>query len=165
MRDMPPMTLAEIETAPFRVEQRARLRGSPEAVWKNLAEPARWLDWFPMMHRATWTSDKTAAVGAERSVALRVFGKFDERILAWDPGERFAFTMIASTSPLAKRMAEDWRITRHGPEVELEWVVGAFPTTVGRPATPILRAVLRQMFARGTARLRRLLDERGTQVA
>jgi hypothetical protein len=162
---MEPMTLAEIETAPFRISMTSRFAASPDALYAELADPRRWVDWFPLMYRAEWTSEKTAAVGAEREVALRVFGKYREQILAWEPGERFAFTMTGSTSPLVARMAEDWRLDREGRGVRLEWTVGGYPTTLGRAATPILRAVLSRMFSAGGVKLEKLLRERGTQVA
>lgn len=165
MHAMEPMTLADIETAPFRAVASATLDAPPETVFAQLAEPACWLDWFPLMRRAAWTSSTTAAVGAERSVALRVFGKFDERFLAWEPGKRYTFTMTASTSPLVSRMAEDWRLSREAGGTRLEWTVAAVPTTLGRAGTPMLRMVLRRMFRRSATNLGRLLSHRGTQVA
>ncbi len=165
MREMQPMNLAEIKTAPFRIERHATFEGTPRAMFAQLAEPARWLDWFPLMYSARWTSAQTTGVGAEREVRLRVFGDYRERVLAWDPSERFAFTMLASTSPLVTRMAEDWRITRDGRSVRLDWTVGAYPSMLGRAATPVLRRVLGTMFTRGGSKLRRLLREHGTQVA
>jgi len=165
MRDMEPMTLAEIETAPFRESLSARFDASPDAVFAQLADPRRWLEWFPLMYRAEWTSQKTNAVGAEREVALRVFGKYRERFLAWEPGERFAFTMLASTSPLVSRMAEDWRLQREGRGTRLEWTVGGYPTRIGKLGAPALRIVLGRLFKGGGAKLERLLRERGTQVA
>jgi len=165
MRDMEPMTLAEIETAPFRVHETARFEASPDALFARMVDPRSWLEWFPLMYRAEWMTPKTSGVGAEREVALRVFGKYRERMLAWEPGERFAFTMTASTSPLVKRMAEDWRMSREGNGVRLDWTVGGYPTTVGRMGAPALRAVLSRLFAGGRAKLEKLLRERGTQVA
>lgn len=165
MRDMEPMTLAEIETAPFRITRTARFEASPSELFAQMVEPKRWLDWFPLMHRAAWISPATSGVGAEREVALRVFGHYRERMLAWDPGERFAFTMTGSTSPLVARMAEDWRMSREGNGVRLEWTVGAFPTTLGKLGAPALKLVLGRLFTGGGARLEKLLRERGTQVA
>ena len=165
MRDMEPMTLAEIETAPFRVHKTARFEASPNALFARMVDPRSWIEWFPLMYRADWVTQKTNGVGAEREVALRVFGKYRERMLAWEPGERFAFTMTASTSPLVKRMAEDWRMSREGNGVRLDWTVGGYPTTVGRMGAPALRAVLSRLFAGGRAKLEKLLRERGTQVA
>lgn len=165
MRDMEPMTLAEIETAPFRVRRAARFDATPDALFAQLVDPETWTRWFPLMHRAAWITPNTGGVGAEREVALRVFGAYRERMLAWEPGERFAFTMTGSTSPLVRRMAEDWRISRAGSGVHLEWTVGAYPTTLGKVGAPALRAVLSRLFAGGGAKLEKLLRERGTQVA
>ncbi|MEO8700917.1 MAG: SRPBCC family protein, partial [Kofleriaceae bacterium] len=134
-------------------------------VFAELADPVRWLDWFPLMRRAEWTSREKSAVGAERQVGLRVFGEFRERMIAWEPGKRFAFTMTASTSPLTARMAEDWRLSREGSTTRLDWIVGAFPTTIGKLGAPALRFTLTRMFRQGGSNLRRLLRQRGTQVA
>jgi hypothetical protein len=125
----------------------------------------RWLGWFPLMQRAEWTSSATSCVGAERAVALRLLGRFHERFLAWEPGKRYAFTMTASTSPLAKQMAEDWRLSREAGGTRIEWIVGAVPTALGRAGTPMLRAVTQRLFRQGTSNLGRLLRQRGTQVA
>jgi hypothetical protein len=165
MRTMDPMTLADFATAPFRVEQSIVLPGTPDQLFTELAEPGRWIGWFPLMHRAEWTSPATAQVGAERVVALRVFGRFHERMIAWEPGKRFAFTMTASTSPLASRMAEDWRLVRDTGGTRLEWTVAATTTTLGRAGSPVLRRVLTGLFRRGGENLRRVLHERGTQAS
>jgi hypothetical protein len=165
MRDMEPMTLAEIETAPFRVNRTARFEASPDALFAQMVDPKTWLTWFPMMYAAEWITPQTNGVGATREVALRVFGKYREKMLAWDPGERFAFTMTGSTSPLVSRMAEDWRLSREGNGVRLDWTVGGYPTTIGKVGAPALRAVLSRLFTGGGAKLEKLLRERGTQVA
>ncbi len=162
---MAPMTLPDLDDAPFRMVQGAVLPGTPDAVFAELADPARWLGWFPLMRRAEWTSPATACVGAERAVALRLLGTFDERILAWEPGKRFAFTMTASTSPLATQMAEDWRLSREAGGTRLEWIVAAVPSALGRAGTPVLRQVMKRLFRQGTSNLGRVLRERGTQVA
>jgi hypothetical protein len=162
---MEPMTLAEIEAAPFRVQETARFDASPAALFAQLADPATWPGWFPTMVRAAWITPQTSGVGAEREVALRVFGKYREKMIAWEPGERFAFTMTGSTSPLVRRMGEDWRLTRDGNGVRLDWIVGGYPTTLGKVGAPALRLVLRRLFAGGGSRLAKLLQERGTQVA
>jgi polyketide cyclase/dehydrase/lipid transport protein len=165
MRSMTPMSLADLDTAPFRMVHSAVLPGSPDAVFAQLAAPERWVGVFPMMTKAAWSSAQIACVGAERRVTLRMLGRFEERFLVWEPGKRFAFTMIASSSPLTTQMAEDYRLTREGADTRLEWIVGAVPTLLGRAGTPALRLVTRQLFTRFLANLGRVLRERGTQVA
>jgi hypothetical protein len=165
MKQMAPMSLAELDSAPFRMVLSDVRPGSPAAVFAELAEPERWLGWFPLMTKAGWSSSQTACVGAERKVALRLLGRFEERFLAWEPGKRFAFTMIASTSPLARQMAEDYRLTREAGGTRLEWTIGAVPTTIGRVGTPALRLVSKRLFSGLIGNLSRVLRERGTQVA
>lgn len=162
MRTMEPMQLSDLDVAPFRVEQRAILPGSPERVFAELAEPAAWVAWFPLMREARWTSEVTAAPGATRQVRLRLLGRFDERFLAWEPGRRFAFTMTGSTSPLARRMAEDWRLAPAGADTELTWIIGGHPSTLGRAASSVVRLTTRRMFRGGVANLERRLAARRT---
>jgi hypothetical protein len=143
MRDMTPMSLSDFEAAPFRFAASARIAASPDAVFGELGDPSLW---FPMMKRSVWRTGATSGVDAQREVEVRAFGKFRERMLAWDPGRRVAFTMTATTSPLVMRMAEDWRIEPTGDGVRLDWIVAATPSTLGKPITPALRAILRGMF-------------------
>lgn len=165
MKAMQPMTFGDFELAPFRVRLSGRVSAPPDVVWAEFEEPARWVDWFPMMHHAAWTSSSTRRAGAEREVALTVFGRFRERILAFDPGARFAFTMIESESPLVRRMAEDWTLERDGSHTRLGWTVVATPTTLGRAGQPALRLVLRRMFGQAVSNLERVLRQRGTHVS
>lgn len=165
MRELAATTLADFAAAPFRVVLSRELPATPDAVFAVLAEPAAWLAWFPLMHRAAWCAGSPAGgIGAEREVALRALGRYRERMIAWQPGERFAFTMTATSSPLVARMAEDWQLAPAdgGAATRLTWTVAATPSALGRAATPILRQVLAGLFRRGGAKLGRQLAARGT---
>ncbi len=144
MRSMTPIALDEYDAQPFRFAASARLPANPQAVFDELGDMSLW---FPMMRRSVWKTGATSGVGAEREVEIAMFGRFRERMLAWDAGRRIAFTMTSTTSPLVARMAEDWRLERTGDGVRLDWTVVAQPTAIGRPISPILRVVLRGMFA------------------
>lgn len=148
--------LAFFATAPLQITASARLSASPDRVFARFADAAEWLRWWPMMTACRWTVD-TAGVGAEREVEVRLLGRFRERMIAWQPGQRFAFTMIASNSPMASQIAEDYRLAADGAGTRLDWVLAARPRTLGKLAAPAMRVIMRQMFHRGIAALDRLM--------
>jgi hypothetical protein len=152
MRSMLPLALDEFEEQPFRFTATAKLDADPLAVFAELGDMSLW---FPLMRRSVWKTGATSGVDAEREVAIRAFGTFRERMLAWDPAERIAFTMVGTTSPLVDRMGEEWRVAREDIYTRLDWIVVAKPTLLGRAATPALKAILRVMFMRACGNLQK----------
>jgi uncharacterized protein YndB with AHSA1/START domain len=143
-------------SAPLQISATARLGAPPAQVFASFADASQWLRWWPMMTTCKWVVD-TAGVGAEREVAVRLLGRFRERMIAWQPGERFAFTMVGSTSPMASQLAEDYRLIAAGTGTRLEWTMAARPRTLGKLAAPIMRMTMLRMFHRGITSLDHLL--------
>ncbi len=156
MKPMAPVDLDYLDRAPMRVQLSATVAAPPATVFAAFADPADWTRWWPMMHRAAWTKGQ-GGVGSERQVALRLFGKFEERFIAWEPGARFAFTMIGSTSPMATQMAEDYRLTAVDGGTRIDWTMAATPTGLGRAMRPALTRVLGRMGRQAFRRLGRHL--------
>ncbi len=156
MRTLEPVDLAFFASAPFRVVETLHLRAAPERVFEAFADAAMWTRWWPLMHSARWTRG-TGGLGDEREVALHALGRFAERFIAWEPGVRFAFSMTGTTSPLVRRMGEDYRLFADGKGTRLEWTMAAVPSTLGRASTPITRFITRRMIRRGVPTLDRLL--------
>jgi uncharacterized protein YndB with AHSA1/START domain len=151
-----PTDLAFFDRAPLRITGTAHIRATPTRVFASFAEPAEWTRWFPMLHTAAWTSG-SGGVGSEREVALRLFGRFHERMIAWDPGQRFSFTMIGTTSPLALQLAEDYQLSPDGTGTRIDWVMAATPTGIGRVARGPTKLIMKSLFSRGGKRLDALL--------
>ena len=163
MKDLQAQGLDYFAVAPVRLECLAHIKASPDAVFAALAEPASWPRWFPLMTRAAWVAPTTnGSVGAERDVALRVLGRFRERMIAWQPGQRYAFTMVQSSSPFASKMAEDYQLQAVAGGTELRWTFAVTPTTVGKLAVPGLRIVMRKIFTTAGKRLNAELARAGS---
>ncbi len=158
MRSMTPVALDEYDEQPFRFTATAKLDADPIAVFAELGDMSLW---FPLMRRSVWKTGATSGIGAEREVDVMTFGRFRERMLAWDRPDptaesaRVAFTMIGTTSPLMNRMAEDWRVSREDIYTRLDWIVVGTPTLLGRAATPALRGILRLIFLRACGNLQK----------
>jgi hypothetical protein len=148
MRELTPVSVEELETTRYRYS--SMLRATPEAVFAELGDPSLW---FALLHHSVWKSGATSGVGALREVAVHGFGAFRERMLVWEPGERVAFTMIGTTSPLVARMAEDMIIEPLEDGVRFHWNVVVTPTLLGRAIQPALGAILKGLFVRSTGNL------------
>lgn len=150
MRTLDPIALLELESQPFQLVVSATLDAPPEAVFEELRDMSLW---FPLMYKSVWKTGATSGVGAEREVRVRTFGTFRERMLAWDTGERVAFTMIETNSPLIDRMAEDWWVAHDTAGTRLTWKVYATPSRLARPASGVLKLVLKSIFGRAVTNL------------
>lgn len=157
-----PETLDFLERAPLRVSQSATIGATPLRVFAVFADAPSWPRWFPLMHRASWSSPEIEQVGAVREVALHGLGIYRERFIAWEPGSRFAFTMTETSSPLARAIVEDFQMSpvRDGEATRLSWTLAAEPTTVGRVAKPFVEGIMRRVFLASGPRLEAYLRKR-----
>lgn len=102
----------------------AELPLSADEVWARfIADPATWPTWFPGMARAAWHGDVTAQVGALRDVYLRDGMVVREKILAWEPGRRFGFSIVRCSRPLMAAMTEDYTLVPTPGGCRFEWRV------------------------------------------
>lgn len=92
---MTPQPDSWVEEAPTRCSASAEIAASPAEVWAVLADHESWPEWFEAVEQVTVTGERSG-VGARRRVQLRGL-TVDEEFVAWDVGERFAFTGVAAS--------------------------------------------------------------------
>ena len=156
-RDLRAVSADFLETAPCRFVESAVIRQSPERVFGALADPAAWGDWFPGFdHSGQWTTEPPPATGSRRIVRV-ARATFEETIIAWEAPSRFAFRVDRAAMPVARALAEDYRIAAHPDGSVLEWTFAIDPRSVMRPLVSLYRPVMRRVFKKAAANLDRHL--------
>jgi uncharacterized protein YndB with AHSA1/START domain len=116
----------------------------------------RFAEWLPDLKGWDWTSPAPHGVGSTREVRLAMLS-VKERILAWDEGRRFAFTIEAITIPLVRRMTEDMRLEPRGADAcTFHYVVRYEPSRIMRVIHPIARQIFGEMFRSAAQNLARI---------
>lgn len=90
------------------VERTATLASSPAEVWAVLADFGAISAWVPLVQHSCLLSEQTEGVGAVRRVQI-AFQTFVERVVAWDPPSRLAYT-IEGLPPVVGTAINTWRI-------------------------------------------------------
>ena len=133
-------TLEWAETAPLVVRATATSAAPPDAVFAVLADHERWPEWFGAVRRVVVTGAREG-VGASRRVHIPG-GVFEEDFIAWDPGQRWAFTVTAARPPICRALVEDCRLTPARDGTHIEYRMCFEPT---RWAAPVMRLVAGSM--------------------
>lgn len=152
MRTLRPLTLDELDSQPVRISGSAKLDADPISVFAELSDPSLW---FPLMTRSVWKTGATSGVGAEREIRHRLLGTAREHMLAWDTGQRVAFTMTQVSTPLVEQFGEEWLLAREGIYTRVDWRVVATPSRLGWLAMPVMRRLMKSLFSRACTNIQK----------
>lgn len=142
MHRLTPQPLEWIDQAPVRASRSRRIGQPPAVVWAAIADHASWPEWFPRMVKVE-PGPVADAVGGTRRVDLGV-AHADEEFLAWEPEQRFAFTVTAASRPGLTSMNEDIRITPDGTGASTVTYTMGLDLKAARVLRPVLEPVLRR---------------------
>jgi hypothetical protein len=150
-----PCELDFCERSPRRIVNEAVLPLDAARAFELIASSDELGSWLQDFVSCTWTSPAPYGVGSTRDVRLRLFS-VTERFIAWQPGERLAFTMTATTLPVFSRAVEDLKLTPLAPDrTRLSWTAHYDVPPLARPVHPIMRPVFDQILARSVVKLTR----------
>lgn len=130
-----PKDLDWIERAPFSFSGTATTTASPETVFAVLADHERWPEWFPVIRKTVVIGPAREGVGMRRVTTLPG-GKLEELFIAWDPGERLAFTITAVSPGITHALVDDCRIEPVGSGTHITYSTYLDPLA---PLLPIMR--------------------------
>ncbi|MCX5379872.1 SRPBCC family protein [Streptomyces sp. NBC_00091] len=141
-RRLRPVELDFIDEAPVRLAFTARAAASPAAVYRALAEEVTgWPAWF----RAVTLARPTRG-GAGREIGLLGGVRFQETVVAADPGLRYAYRVDETNVPGVRALLEEWLLTPDGSGTVVRWTFAADGPAPFRLALTAARPGLGQSF-------------------
>jgi hypothetical protein len=101
-----PVELAFLDSAPRRWIVEARLCAPRTAVWDAFVDPSTWPHWFPGVRAASYPgASPPFGVGTRRAATVGS-QRYEETLLAWEQGTRWAYRIDRATFPLAHAQLE-----------------------------------------------------------
>ena len=129
-------------------------------VFGAFVDPESWPDWFPNVQRAAYTSPPPFGVGTIR-VAHVSGTRWEEEMVAWDDGQRWAWTVLRASVPFAKAQVECFEFADAGAGTRIRWTFALEPRPVARLGARFMTGAIRRLLARATANLDARLDGAG----
>jgi uncharacterized protein YndB with AHSA1/START domain len=137
-----------VNNAPNRIVVERRVKAPPARIWELLTDTPGWTKWFPTMTSALSTSDPADGIGSSRRVHVGRL-EADEQFIAWEPGQLWAFTIVKTNIPMAKRFTEQVELIPEGDDTIVRYT-GAFePLAVTRPIARIVEGQVKTAWANG----------------
>ncbi len=148
MPTLTPVDTSFATTAPHTVVVEHVIASAPGPIWAALVDNPGWTTWYPGMKRCESTSDPAHGVGSTRTVAVGAL-KADETFVAWEPEKLWAFTIVKTNVPMAKRFLEQVELIS-GDGVTTVRYTGAFePMSLTRPVAKLIERQVRTGWTNG----------------
>jgi hypothetical protein len=128
-------------------------------VWKAIADPTVWHEWFPGVERASYEGDPPYGVGTVRRA--RVGGQdFDEVMVCWDEEMRWAYYVRGASYPLARAQLECTELIDCDGGTLMRWTIAVDRGWMLRLATPFFHRTVTRLWLRAARNLEAWLRSR-----
>jgi carbon monoxide dehydrogenase subunit G len=146
-------------SAPLAVAGRGTSTAPPERVFAVLADHEGWPEWFPGVKKVE-VLGPAEGVGARRRVSIPG-ARVEERFIAWDVGQRWAFTGTAATPGFVRSLVEDCVLAPHGPDgTAITYTMHLDPSPLFRPLMRLARGSLTKNLDRAVQALAARAEQR-----
>jgi ribosome-associated toxin RatA of RatAB toxin-antitoxin module len=144
--------------APYACIHDADIAAAPAAVFDVLADLENWPRRFGPATQGEWITSAPHGIGAVRAVQVGAL-YLAECFVAWEPGRRFAFTVIEANVPFARAMLEDWQITPTRQGSRVTYAIYYAPPLLLRPFAAAITRRLDRTAQATLATLKRSVEE------
>ena len=154
-----PVEIDFLASAPRRWAVEAQLRSPRQAVWDAFVDPSGWRHWFPGVREACYPgASPPYGVGTRRAAHVGS-QRYEETILVWDEGVRWAYRIDRTTLPLSSAHVECTELKDHDRGTHLRWTLAAEPRLLMRLTSPFMPRMLDDLLQRAARNLDRHLSE------
>ncbi len=155
-RQLRPVGIEFVETAPVRLVFAREISAPPVTVFRALAEDVPgWADWFGAVTLARSCDD-----GARREIRLKGGTRFLETVLVAKEAEVYAYRVDETNAPGARALVEEWRLVPAGAGTRVQWTFAADGPAAFRLALTFVRGGLGRAFREAVTSLDRRLTAR-----
>ena len=105
---MPRLTKADVgfpDVARTRASVVVNLTSTPQQIWELLTDPPSWPRWFAGVTSCEATSEPAKGLHATRTIVVNRI-RAEEQIIAWQPHQLWAFAVVQTNIPIARRWVE-----------------------------------------------------------
>lgn len=152
MPSLQPVDASYIATAPRTVVVEQTVAAPPARVWEVVIGNPGWVQWYPTMSSSVTTSDSPTGVGSTRTVKVGGL-RAEERFVAWEPEKLWAFTILRTNLPMAKRFLEQLELTAEGDRTKVRYTGAYEPHMLARPFAGAVDKQIRTAWTNGLAGL------------
>jgi hypothetical protein len=152
-RQLRPVGIEFVETAPVRLDFAREVCASPTAVFRALAEDVPgWAEWFGAV-----TFARSLDEGSRREIRLKGGTRFLETVLVAEQAEVYAYRVDETNAPGARALVEEWRLAPAGSGTRVRWTFAADGPAAFRLALSFARPGLGRAFRDAVTSLDRRL--------
>jgi carbon monoxide dehydrogenase subunit G len=150
-------SLAFLDRAPVVHVAEAMIAAPQHAVFRAIAEPRGWADWFPGVREASYTTPPPFGVGTIREADVRGT-RWVEELIEWEDPVRWGWTVLRSSVPFARAQVELFELIEAVGGTRVRWTLAVEPRLLARLTTalagPMTSRLLREAMANLEPRLR-----------
>jgi polyketide cyclase/dehydrase/lipid transport protein len=133
------------DSAPLRLSETFEIPRPAAEVWGELTADNP-LAWCRILRGISWTSPRPFGVGTTRT-ARSVAGTINERFFIWEEGRRKSFYVVEATTPLFRRLAENYLVEPTSETAcRFTWTIAVEARPLARPAAPVNKLLLGTLF-------------------
>lgn len=146
-RPFRPVEADFLANAPRLVTSTAVIAAPRHQVFAALTGDPSSLTWFPgFSDKGWWLSDPPHGAGSRRQVRVGGIG-YRETMLVWDEPQRWGFRVDEASAPIARALAEEYRLVADGDQTVIHWTIcfdGPAPiqALLGSPLGPLAMGML-----------------------